>query len=167
MQRDDPSEDGLDPDSAPPPLVFEPALPPLGEPTDVLDMDDTLRFTQKVRVRVIQAINKNLNQIEDPAMFSAMLKAASDMDKGTLGRRRVGIEEEAAKTADATARDVAGVLRAINSNMFRVDPTQQNNPRAIPTLPNDLGAPDLVPGETEQGVESLSYDAFAKGRQSE
>ena len=164
MHRDDPSEDDLDPDSAPPPLALIPSLPPIGEPTDVLDMDATGIFTQKIRVRVIQQINKNLHQIEDPAMFSALLKAAADMDKFTSGRRRVGIEEAAAQTAEASARDTAGILRAITSNMMRVDPALQGTPRETLQLPNNLTAPELVPGETEQGVHELSYDAFAKGR---
>lgn len=133
---------------------------------DLLDMDQVARYTQGVRVKVIKSISRNLSQIEDPAMMTAMLKAASDMDKMTVNRRRVGIEEEAAKTAEQSARDTAGLLRAIGSRMFQV-PEGERVMRDIPVLPADIPLVETVPGETDAEPHQLSYDQFAKGFQRE
>lgn len=158
-------EQELDPDTAPPPLApkEDTTIIPADD-IDLLDMDSVLAFTQKTRVKVIRTVSKMLGTIEDPAMISAMLKAASDMDKGVVNRRRVGIEEESAKTADQQSRDTAGLLRAINANMFRVDPSEAA-PRPAPTLPPEASTPELVPGETDQGEHKFSYEGFAKDHQ--
>jgi hypothetical protein len=124
-------------------------------------MDQVLAFTQKRRVKVINAISKNLSNIEDPAMFSALFKGLGDMDKAVVQRRRVGIEEESAKTDAESARDHAELLRAITHKAFQV-PIGESGVRAAPTLPPELGEVELVPGETDQGTHEMSYDGFAK-----
>jgi hypothetical protein len=153
-----------------PPAPAATAAPPvpddLATDIDFLDLDATLAFTQKKRVRVINQINKNLHQIEDPAMISAMLKGLGDMDKAVISRRRVGIEEEASKTADQQARNSAEILRSINAKLFQVPAEAGSAPRETPKLPDDI-IPVMVPGETDIQTHQLSYDAFAKGIQQE
>lgn len=142
------------------------APPPPEEPVpdiDYLDMDQVLAFTQKRRVKVINAISKNLSNIEDPAMYSALFKGLGDMDKAVVQRKRVGIEEEAAKTADEAARDHAQLLRAITANAMSV-PIGESGRREAPKLPKgELPPVELVPGETDQGRHEMTYEGFAKG----
>lgn len=172
MQEYDEAEEELEaaPDSSPlpPPVAAAPVVEDkdTGKDIDLLDMDQVLEYTQKKRVRVVNEINKKLHQIEDPAMINAMLKGLGDMDKAVVQRRRVGIDEELAKTAEAQARDTAGLLNAISSRAFmRVDPTEAGiPPRERPKLPDDIGGPELVPGEIEVGTQNLTYDDFAKER---
>lgn len=143
--------------------AITPPPPPEPDPEiDVLDLDQVLAFTQKKRMRVIGAINKKLHEIEDPAMFSALFKGLGDMDKAVVQRKRVGIEEEAAKTADEAARDHAALLRSITARAMQV-PVGEAPPRDVPKLNGKLGAVELVPGETDQGPHEMSYDAFAQG----
>jgi hypothetical protein len=144
------------------PVVMEGPTDNVQGPDDVLDLDNVLAYTQKVRLGASKVINGALKQGVDSEMVNALLKAASDMDKGVLNRRRVGIEEEAAKTAEESQRDSASLLRAIGSKMFQLDPTQIDPNRKPPSLGDDVAAPVLVPGQTDQGTQQLSYDAFAK-----
>jgi hypothetical protein len=140
-------------------------VPPLPEaPADVLDLDNVMAYTQQVRLGAIKTINHALKQGVDSEMINALLKAAGDMDKATVNRRRVGIEEEAAKTSEQTQRDTAAILRSLagKANAFRVDPNEVDPNRKAPSLPPTVELPTGVPGETEIGTPQLSYDGFAK-----
>lgn len=142
------------------PAVEEP-IPEL----DVLDMDSVLKHTQNIRLKAIRKINTALAQEVSSDMISVLLKTASDMDKAVVSRKRVGIEEEAAKTSEQMQRDTAGILRAINAKMFKVDPQDIDPNRVPPQLDDANSQIEPVPGETEIGAPNLSYDAFAKGQQ--
>lgn len=145
-------------------IVTPPAPDPLPE-LDVLDMDAVIAHTQKLRLKAIQKVNVALAQEVSSEMVSTLLKAASDMDKAVINRRRVGIDEEAAKTADQSQRDGAALLRAIGSKIFSIDPSQIDGSRGIPKLGDDIPLPVPVDGETDIGVHEMSYDAFAKTQQ--
>lgn len=143
--------------------VIKPPAPPQPLPElDVLDLDSVLVHTQKIRLGIQQKINQALAQEVSAEMLSVLLKTAGDMDKAVVARRRVGIEEEAAKTAEESSRDNAALLRSITERAFQL-PTGTLANREIPKLGNDASV-DLVPGELDQGTHELSYDAFAKGR---
>lgn len=137
--------------------------PPPAEPTevvDVLDLDSTGRYTQNKRMKVIDEITKKLSQVEDPAMFSALFKGLSDMDKFAVNRKRIGIEEEAVKTDAEQARQSADLLRAITATALQ----SVGVPRAAPKLPETMGEPETVPGEMDADPGQMSYDSFSAGR---
>jgi hypothetical protein len=139
--------------------------PPPPEPTpdlDVLDLDSVATHTQKIRLKVQALANKALAQEVSPDMLNVLLKTASDMDKTVVQRRRVGIDEAAAKTAEESQRDSAAILRAISAKTFQIDPATMDPNRKPPSLGDDVPPPQLVPGETEIGTPQLSYDGFAK-----
>jgi len=147
------------------PIVMQGPADNLQGPDDVLDMDSVATYTQKLRVGAIRVINNALKQGVDSELVNSLLKAASDMDKTTVNRRRVGIEEASAKTAEESQRDSAAILRAISAKTFQIDPQDMDPNRKPPSLGDDVGAPNLVPGETDMGTTHLSYDGFAKDAQ--
>jgi hypothetical protein len=144
--------------------------PPAPEPApnlDVLDLDSVLAHTQGIRLKVIGHVNKALAQEVSSDMLTVLLKTAGDMDKAVVQRRRVGIDEAAAKTAEESQRDSAAILRAISAKTFQIDPTTMDPNRKPPSLGDDVAPPTLVPGQTEIGTPQLSYDGFAKDTQSQ
>lgn len=143
-------------------VSFVPPLPPV--PTDVLDLDCVETFAQNVRLGVIKTAHHALKQGVDTEMMNVLLKAAKDMGKATVDRRRVGIEEEAAKTSEQTQRDTAAILRSLadKANAFRVDPSESGNTRPAPTLDPSVSLPEGVPGEMDIGTPQITYDGFAK-----
>lgn len=150
-----------------------PALPPAAPPIDtsdekkdidVLDMDQVIAFTQRRRMKVIDLVSRSQALNEDPAMVSALLKGLGDMDKAVVTRRRVGIEEEVAKSTEEQAQASAAILDRISRHAFmRVDPNDPNHVRRpAPKLANEMGDSELVEGETEIGAHSMTFDGFIK-----
>lgn len=141
---------------------FVPELPEA--PDDLLDLDSVGNYTQKLRMGLIKTAHHALKQGVDTEMMNVLLKTAKDMDKTTVDRRRVGIEEEAAKSSEQTQRDTAAILRSLatKANVFRVDPSQVDHSRPAPSLPATEALPEGVPDETTIGTQQMSYDGFAK-----
>jgi hypothetical protein len=140
-------------------------VPPLPDaPEDLLDLDKVGAYTQKLRMGLIKTAHHALKQEVSTEMISTMLKAASDMDKATVNRRRVGIEEEAAKSSEQTQRDTAAILRSLASkaNAFRADPSEVDHSRPAPSLPATEPLPEGVPDEKTIGAQQMTYDGFAK-----
>jgi hypothetical protein len=148
--------------STPAEVSYVPPLP--SNPTDVLDLDNVLAFTQNVRLGAIKTLNHALKQGVDSETVNALLKAASDMDKAVVNRRRVGIEEEAAKTSEQTQRDTAAILRSLagKANAFRLAPNEVDPNRKAPSLDATIPLPEGVPDETAIGTQQMTYDGFAK-----
>jgi hypothetical protein len=142
----------------PPPVVTIPEF-------DVLDLDAVLTHTQGVRLKVQKHVHTALAQEVSADMLNVLLKTAGDMDRAVVSRRRVGIDEAAAKTSEQSQRDSAGLLRAMTSRMFQLDPKDIDPNRTPPSLDDSDGPPTLVPGQMDIGTQQLSYDAFAKGQQ--
>jgi type VI protein secretion system component VasA len=145
--------------------IVEPPAPEPEPAFDVLDLDAVLTHTQGVRLKVQKHVHKALAQEVSADMLNVLLKTAGDMDKAVVSRRRVGIDEAAAKTSEQSQRDSAGLLRAMTSRMFQLDPKDIDPNRTPPSLDDSDGPPTLVPGQMDIGTQQLSYDAFAKGQQ--
>lgn len=147
-------------------IVTPPPVEPVPD-VDVLDMDSTFRYTQGIRMGAIKTIQKAIAQEANPEYINSLLKAAKDMDGAVVSRRRVGIDEAAAKTAEESQRDTAALLRALGSkvNPFRVEPDPNAPARPAPDLGADLPAIAGAPGEMDIGTSDTSYDSFAKAAQ--
>jgi len=128
-----------------------------------LDLDVTLDYTHNKRLELVEALAPNIAK-DDPKVIGHYLKALGDMDKAAMGKRRLGIEEAAQESNEAEARASAELLRAMKRDMFAL-PVGEAPPRAAPTLSTDIPIPELVPGETEIGVEAMTYDGFKKKMQ--
>jgi hypothetical protein len=150
-----------------PPSV--PAKPPIDisdetQEVDLLDMDQVMALTQRRRLKVVNLVSKSQALNEDPAMVSALLKGLGDMDKAVVQRRRVGIEEEVAKSSEEQAQASAAILDRISRQAFmRIDPTDPDAPkRSAPKIEEAIPAEEMVAGETEVGTHSLTFDGFIK-----
>lgn len=128
-----------------------------------LDLDVVLDYTHAKRLDLVEALAPNIRN-DDPKVIGHYLKALGDMDKAAMGKRRLGIEEAAQESNEAEARASADLLRAMKRDMFSL-PLDQAPNRTAPTLSSEVPPPSLVPGETNIGVETLTYDGFKKEMQ--
>lgn len=144
----------------PPKVIDETPLP--NEPEDLANFDDITQYTQHTRLRMVRQMSKKLHEIEDPKQATVLLKALSDMDKAVVNKRRLGIEEEAQKTADQQQRNVADLLRGINTQMFQAANTGDPAARPAPKLSSAIAPPQLVPGEVDVGTASHNYEDFVR-----
>ncbi len=131
----------------------------ISAPENLMDFDSVLQYTQGKRVQLVEKIARMSEENDDPKTQKVLLTALADMDKGVVSKRRLGIEEEAQKSADEQSRNVSELLRGIKTAMFHAEGTVDREP---PKLSDDIPAPSLVPGETDVGVASLNYDNFIK-----
>ena len=144
-------------------IVPPPHDPVVIEEAQLLDVDKMMTTTQMLRLRIINNLTQTSTGMPmDTKQEATLLKAIDGLDKAVATKRRLGIEEQAAKTGEEDARNTAAILRELKGQMFAaanvVDPS-----RAAPSLGNDIPDPILKPGETDIGTANLNYEAFTKG----
>lgn len=122
--------------------------------------DNILDLTQKVRLRALKAITQDGSSMPtDKDTLNAIAKLASDMDKQVVSKKRLMIEKE--------GNDIAAQANAIFLNMQDRVPqlVRQyqggggNVPQHNGPLLDDV---KTVPGETEIGVETTTFETFTQ-----
>lgn len=146
-----------------PPKAPPPHAPVEVDPAQLLDVDTVMQTTQALRLRIINNLTQNATGMPlDTKQEATLLKAIDGMDKAVATKRRLGIEEQAAKTGEEEARNTASILRELKGKMFAqanvVDPN-----RPAPALGSEVPEPILKPGETEIGTANMNYETFTKG----
>jgi len=135
---------------------------PLADASDDAEMteEQTYEFTQSLRRQTIRHARHQIAQINDPKIVSNLLKAASDMDKQVLGRRRLKNEETQTRNLASQHSLIAEILNSIpSSNNYRspeVTNTQDHK------LDDSLPPIEVVDGETDIGTSTMTHEAFVK-----
>lgn len=126
---------------------------------DDSDMDDDLHlmFTQGTRKALIKHMTKE-GFPEDVKEQRNLLAALKDMDAQALSKKRISVEKESADT-DAI---VASALLEISKRVGNTNPFEGNRESPILIDNSAIPKPDLVPGETEIGVTTETYETFIK-----
>jgi hypothetical protein len=127
--------------------------------TAAIDDEEMLNYTQGVRKDIIVALTKQGIPSEAPDTVNLMLKTLGDMDRNSLGRMRLKVEENAGKGLAGAAVVVAEML----NKMGNMRPFQSPVPVArggAPELGHDIPPPSLVAGEIDTNAAQRSYDAF-------
>jgi hypothetical protein len=119
-------------------------------------------YTQSLRRQIIRHARHSLDQINDPKVVTNLLKAASDMDKQEISKRRLKNEEAQTRNQAATHAMIADILNSVPSTTKYKIP---DNPNPVdPKLPEDLEDLKLVEGETDIGTSTMTHEAFEKNR---
>lgn len=140
-----------------------PPLAPLDDPSDTMPMteEEVYQHTQSLRRKIIRMGSKSLEQIQDPKIVTNLLKAANDMDKLELGKRRLKNEEQQTRNQAQTHALIADVLNAIPSvKNYRIEDNQQPVNHNLDD--SDLPPLDIVPGETDIGTSTMTHEEFVK-----
>jgi hypothetical protein len=124
--------------------------------------DDVLEYAKMKRVELIESMidfdtGELPTEAKDRAIF---LQALDGLDRVAVAKKRIaGDNVNANKMAEAAAMVSAVLSQVGNQNIFRADA-----PRTVMDTPVQVYAPDLKlkPGELDIGIESNTYDEFAK-----
>jgi len=127
---------------------------------ELVGEDEQLRYTQRKRLALVEKLTGDGQGVpDDPKAQNIMLAALADMDKQTLGLKKIGSKEK----ISAADREAAALLARMYGKVGGQDLLASDAPRseAMPTLDDAQLPPlELVPGETEIGTVSEDYDSF-------
>jgi hypothetical protein len=123
----------------------------------ILTLEDQARLnlTHQVREDIITALTKGgLPNDNDDRKF--LLAAMDGLDHSILTKARIKAQDKTNNNQAKATSMIAELLYRLNSNtqVIAVDRTID--------LENDYRVDNLVPGETDQGVQHLTYDEFFK-----
>lgn len=139
--------------------------PVIDEYTNMIDLtdDDVLKFTMRQRKRLVAELTANGMPVTNDER-TLLLATLNDMDRTALSKKKINAQT-AGSEADRTA---AMAIAKLYGQMGR------NNPYATDTMQRALPEPDqrqlpqitVVPGETEIGINTETYDEFMKRMES-
>jgi len=126
-----------------------------------LGYEGTLRYTQRVRKKVVEEFTNNGTVVpRDTKEVGVLLKALDGMDRTALDERKNTIDQGNADTSKRVADALHVFIKEQkNTNPFKRDP---NNPHGvIPQIDKTLlGEFEIKPGEKEIGISTESADNF-------
>lgn len=129
-----------------------------------LDFEQQLKHTQKIKNRILhKLINSNPDGSipTDKDSVELMLKVADSMDKSTIAKKRVAVEEKTGNSAISILMGVAEmVAKGGNTNIFAQGGSGTNTQQDIGQLPDF--SDQHANGEGEIGVISETSDSFNK-----
>ena len=131
---------------------------------ELMTDDDVLDFTQLQRRKFIRVFTKDGEQMPtDPKEAKVFLTALSDMDRSAIGKKRIKSDERIAEMNAQVVEGIAAEVRHTMSSYYRASGDVIEGEIVAPTLDDSQMPPlESVEGETAQGIESESYDAFEK-----
>lgn len=131
---------------------------------EVLSVEDAdLEYVRAKRTELINISMKAISEEVDPKYIGLALSALADMDRASLGRKKIKVEEKATNNQEGAAAIICELLkRASGTNPFMVTDLNQAPRREIPTLGTEVPSPILVPGETGTDIVYDTCDDFRK-----
>lgn len=124
---------------------------------DLLDLDDKRRLELglSLREKMIQDLTKNGALPENPKDRYFLIKIMETMDVTILGKAKLKSDDNGQRLQESIAKSLSEILTKTTA-------TVPNSQRETPVMSNDYVVADAVPGETDQGSQSLSYETFVK-----
>lgn len=128
-----------------------------------LNFDDQLKHTQRIKNRLLHAlVHANPDGVipTDKDSVELMLKVADSMDKSTIAKKRVAVDEKSNNSALSILTGIAEMVsKGGNTNMFAVGNSDKPNKNTdLGELPDYSSSHAL--GEGEQGVITETADSF-------
>lgn len=116
-----------------------------------LDAQRRLNFTQSTREKIARDLLKDDKLPESDEDRNLLLKVLDGMDRTDLSVAKLKVDDKSATGMQNIHDMVAHVL--LNSTR-----TVRHDVHVIPELPMELAIIDMVPGETELGVQTFTYE---------
>jgi hypothetical protein len=123
------------------------------------DIDQDLNFTRNYRKQIVQHLFKS-GVPDNPDDLRLGLTALADMDKSSLGIKRLKVEEKANATQEAAAGIISQLLMQAAAGGNQPYRSAVPVERELPLLGNDIPEPILVPGETSTEIINDDFDSF-------
>lgn len=120
---------------------------------DTTDLD-ILNKTQSIRQSMVTKLMKAGQVPDDINSQRMLLEVVNSMDKSTMQKAKIKSEDKSNQNKEARAKVVAQLL--LEARKRRQELPVLNKAE----LPESVPAPALVPGETDIGVQQLTYETF-------
>lgn len=123
------------------------------DPNDV-DLD----YVKEKRVQIIDSLTEK-GIPKDPKELGVLLLALSDMDKSTLGKKRIKGDKE---NGNINQQAIALINNLFNDPRVKTLGVNTIDDNIVPpSLPSEIEKPDLIEGELDQNPGNETFDSFA------
>ena len=126
------------------------------EPTqreDPVDLD--LEYTRSKRRQIIDKLTEK-GVPESEETVSLLLTALNDMDRTSLGKKRIKVDSDMSANNKAAADLIANIFNMPDSKKLGMG----QGVGSIPSIEGMLPQVELIEGEMRVGVSLLDYDTF-------
>lgn len=130
----------------------------INESEDPVDQD--LEFVRNKRVEVINHLTKK-GVPEDTESISLLLGALNDMDRTSIGKKRIKVESSAVAVNKQAADLIAKIYNRPDSKTIGLE-ILEGMTGSIPSTQGRLPEVTLLEGEMAVGATQLDYDAFMR-----
>lgn len=130
----------------------------INESEDPVDQD--LEFVRNKRVEVINHLTKK-GVPEDTESISLLLGALNDMDRTSIGKKRIKVESSAVAVNKQAADLIANIYNRPDSKTIGLEILEEMT-GSIPNTQGRLPDVTLLEGEMAVGATQLDYDAFMR-----
>ncbi len=125
----------------------------------LLPEDQEISFAQDMRKRLVNDMIKDGKFPEDPKEKTILLHALADMDRSSLGRKRITGDKAGVAAQAASVALIAEMLR--DPRAARVGQADGIRTQA-PRLPDTIQPERVLPGELTSTPSSETYTSFTQ-----
>ena len=122
--------------------------------------DNDLEYVRRKRVEVIEKLTEK-GIPDDNESVSLLLGALNDMDRTSIGKKRIKVEADSIAINKQASELIASIYSQPNSKRIGFEDIDVVAV-AIPSVEGKLPTVELLPGEMAVGAVQVDYDGFMK-----
>lgn len=122
--------------------------------------DNDLEYVRRKRVEVIEKLTEK-GIPDDNESVSLLLGALNDMDRTSIGKKRIKVEADSIAINKQASELIASIYSQPNSKRIGFEDIDAVVV-TIPTVEGKLPTVELLPGEMAVGAVQVDYDGFMK-----
>ena len=123
-------------------------------------VDNDLEYVRRKRIQVIDKLTEK-GVPEDNESVSLLLGALNDMDRTSIGKKRIKVEADSVAVNKQAAELIASIYSQPNSKKIGFEDADFTEVK-IPNVDGLLPEVELLPGEMAVGAVQVDYDGFMK-----
>lgn len=124
--------------------------------------EEDLRFTRHIRKQLISSMMENGKPPTETKDRVVLLAALNDMDRVTIGLKKIKTDEGLGNKQLAAAAMLAEVLNDSRIKQIGKVDVVEGVTRTLPTFDESCVATDVKPGELDIAPQSETYTAFTQ-----
>lgn len=122
--------------------------------------DNDLEYVRRKRVEVIEKLTEK-GIPDDSESVSLLLGALNDMDRTSIGKKRIKVEADSIAINKQASELIASIYSQPNSKRIGFEDIDVVAV-TIPSVEGKLPTVELLPGEMAVGAVQVDYDGFMK-----
>ncbi len=123
-------------------------------------IDNDLEYVRRKRIQVIDTLTKE-GIPKDNETVSLLLGALNDMDRTSIGKKRIKVEADSVAVNKQAAELIASIYSQPNSKKIGFEDVDYTE-ASIPSVEGNLPEVELLPGEMAVGAVQVDYEGFMR-----